>query len=115
MEKLPIYAYETPKEVEECSISEDLMRSAKIVKFFKGVLLIVVLVIFCFMGITCSYLQLNRRYQKLESKQRAHQNWLQRLKSDNEGGAKHTFAKVSKGVQKIAKSGTQGIKQVVKK
>jgi BMFP domain-containing protein YqiC len=53
-------------------------------------------------------------------------NWLERLKSDNEGGVKHAFAtklknlkstkkKISKSIDKISKSGKEGVKQAIKK
>lgn len=59
-------------------------------------------------------------------RQQAHLNWLERFRSDNEGGVKHAFAtkldslkktqkKISKGIDKMAKSGTTGVKQVIKK
>ena len=95
-------------------------------KVVKTVLLAILILSICCIAVTCSYIQLERRYQKLESRQQAHLNWLERFKSDNEGGVKHAFAsklesfkktqkKVVKGIDKMAKSGTKGVKQVIKK
>mmetsp|Transcript_17392 Transcript_17392/g.29260 ORF Transcript_17392/g.29260 Transcript_17392/m.29260 type:complete len:126 (-) Transcript_17392:46-423(-) len=91
------------------------------------VALMIVFLVTCCLAITCSYIQLNRKYQRLENKSNKLQNWIERLKSDSEsGGVKHAFAakmsqlnknknKLRKDIQKLAKSGTQGIKQAVQK
>lgn len=56
VQSLPIYAYETPNEVETCSLSADLLRSTTIVKLIKMVVLVVLLAFLCLLGISCSYM-----------------------------------------------------------
>ena len=81
-------------EVEECSIKDDLMSNNLFMSALKKVLLVVFCLSACCVGISCSYLQLRRRFDTMENRRQAHIKWMQ-LYNDPEKGQrlKQMFAK----------------------
>ena len=70
--------------------------------------MIVFLLSSCCFAITCAYMQLKRRYEKLETKRAEHARWLA-THGDPESSRASSFAtklnKAKKELHKISKSG----------
>jgi len=119
--------FNIPGEQRECSEYEDAMENSVMMTIIKFLLLLFIIILTCFCACWCAYSQLSRRYESLEKKRAAHSKWLERAKSDSESGGagpKTLFSdkiaemqrqkqKMQKNITKIAKSGTQGIKQAI--
>ena len=62
------------------------------------VVVIIICLAGCCVAALCSYMSLEKRYQKLESKRLAHQSWLVRMKDMEKGELKNMFVtNVKKG------------------
>ena len=82
------FAYHVDDEVQECSEIQDVFSSKTVQKVLTRILVVVGFLCMCCMGITCSYLALNSKYQRLENRQNKFREWVGRLSSDTEAGGR---------------------------
>lgn len=118
-----VYAYKMDDQIEECSETKELMDNQIFISVMQKVLIFIFFLVICCIGSACGYMQLSRKFDKLERRHTQHQHWLA-LATDPERGPKlrtifnqkmKDVKKAKKAVQKYTKSGSQGIKQAVQK
>lgn len=107
-----VYSHEgSGNQVEACDLEQEILSDRKFMAVVKQVIFLLLVLATCCVGALCSFLQLNRRYSLLES--RHHMlNRVMRMMQDPESGVKlkTKLQHAKKSLQKMSKSGRQGIK-----
>ena len=114
-----IFVYPIVDEIEECSMSE-LLSNAVVMDIIKKIIIIVFCLSSCCVAIMCSYFQLTRKYDQLETRRQRNVKWLELL-NDPERGPKlkeyfsTKFKGVKKELHKGLKTSTLAMKKAVQK
>jgi len=92
-----VYSFKVEGQIEPCDMMSE-MKENGLLAIIGKVAVIIICLAGCCVAALCSYMSLERRYQKLESKRLAHQSWLVRMKDMEKGELKNMFvANVKKG------------------